>query len=637
VGLLPTQTLAKKPVYIPEIKTVSVQLIYFRPALKQTFFEDYVGDHNVTSNETVVLTVGIPRKQYRAMPIFRTRPSLFLGRFSYRSKGGASGGPIEELEFHVTNWQEIPDGEPIIVSVIPGGPRFTPQALAKLEYPKFNRDMIVDDRWKVYYGLVAEGVEDGITVHNGPHAIVTVNGGNISLVASTRKNGWVDLYEFNKGEGLKLEEGESYAVEVIVNDISVFSKVFTRETSDFPDWTLKVEQQEAVFYEINGYIYDTSNLPLADVTLTLDENHTTTTNKKGYYKLSGLFAGTYTLTATKEGYTFAPVKVTGGNGQPVTIDLVEKKPTQCLLYAVHDTAKPEAQLMTVDLAAEELEIIPLGWQPQKPEISIAVGNFDGDEQDEIVTAAQKGHNTITLSEFDGQTIRSFPTSLSGILLATGDLDGDDKPEIVAASRSANHRSVTVYAADGKMLETVELFTKNTRMVPAIGDIDGDGKDDIIAGSLLKEDQVVIYNSATQQRQSFLVFQEPESRLRKKSDSSGKAAPSNKPTFGVQVATGDFNDDGKNEIVVAMASKGSRVEVYNASGTLQSAFTAFESQKGLVVTVGNVVGDSQPEIIVAETKGNLIRAFSVEGEQLFELEAVKSGTVSSMAVFGCLEE
>ena len=124
VGLLPTQTLAKKPVYIPEIKTVTAQLIYFRPALKQTFFEDYVGDHKVTSNETVVLTVGIPRKQYRAMPIFRTSPSLFLGRFSYDSQGGASGGPIKELYFHVTNWQEIPDGEPIIVTVIPGGQAF---------------------------------------------------------------------------------------------------------------------------------------------------------------------------------------------------------------------------------------------------------------------------------------------------------------------------------------------------------------------------------------------------------------------------------------------------------------------------------------------------------------------------------
>jgi hypothetical protein len=31
------------------------------------------------------------------------------------------------------------------------------------------------------------------------------------------------------------------------------------------------------------------------------------------------------------------------------------------------------------------------------------------------------------------------------------------------------------------------------------------------------------------------------------------------------------------------------------------------------------------------------SFSVEGEQLFELEAVKSGTVDSMAVFGCLNE
>jgi len=96
-------------------------------------------------------------------------------------------------------------------------------------------------------------------------------------------------------------------------------------------------------------------------------------------------------------------------------------------------------------------------------------------------------------------------------------------------------------------------------------------------------------------------------------------------------------DGIDEIVAAMATKGSRIEIYNANGTLQNAFTAFESQKGLVVIVGNVIGDGQPEIIVGEAKGNRIRGFSVDGFQLFEFKAIISGTVSSMAMLGCLDK
>jgi len=450
----------------------------------------------------------------------------------------------------------------------------------------------------------------------------------------------------------------------------VLSQIITKENSDYPNWALAPSPNH--FSEISGYVSDITGEPLAGVTLTAG-NHTTTSNEKGYYQLNHLVVGaTYALEASKEDYHFSPVEFTVGSGQPVNIDLVEKNPTQCLLYAVHDTAKSEAQLLTVDLSADELAITPLGWKPSMPEISLAVGHFDGDEQEEIVTAAQKGHQTITLSELNGQTILSFPTSLSGMLLAAGDLDGDGRAEIIAASRSANRNAVNVYAADSTAQEPIRLFDQNTRIAPAAGDLDGDGFDEIIGGSLLKGDQVAIYNVATQERHVFSVFQ-AESRLRKKATSTAKAKDcekpgqgnqcetvttsepalpepakvsnpkagsglsADKPSFGVQVATGDFNGDGIDEIVAAMATKGSEVEIYNASGTLQNAFTAFESQKGLVVIVGNVIGDGQPEIIVGEAKGNRIRGFSVDGFQLFEFKAIISGTVSSLAMLGCFSK
>lgn len=308
------------------------------------------------------------------------------------------------------------------------------------------------------------------------------------------------------------------------------------------------------------------------------------------------------------------------------IPMPEINQTVCLLYAVHDTTKKESQLFSVDLSMEDFEVKPLGITPLKHDISLATTDLDGDGEDEIAIGAKEGGHTVTLYELDGTKIRSFPVDASGISLATGNLNSDEQAEILVASRAANRKSVSVYATDGTALNPVTLFEQNTRMLPTLGDVDGDQKPDIIAGRLLKEDQVAIYNVATQEFKHFPVFQ---SLVHK--DGKGKT---NGITYGVNVAADDFNNDGKADIIVAQSSKGSQIEIYSQTGNLLNSFTAFESQKGVVVTVGNVIDDGQPEIIVGETNGNFIRGFNFNGEQLFEFQAVKSGTISSLATFRC---
>jgi hypothetical protein len=706
-----------------------------------------------SNDEALFITFEVG-KEYRFYPPVSAAFILYVGQFP-----GYPGDILpywlwseEKQRFQLTeifyNWKQFEENAPIIFTKLGGGnliPEMQ-QAYMTDKTPHFSHSMIVDKRGRIIGGWVCYQ-KTIYELNYLPGAIVNIHSGNTSISLVVDERGQFSIYD---GDGLYLEEGEEYQVEVIVDGVTVLSQTITKENSEYPNWPLAPDPEH--FSEITGYVYDIAGEPLAGVTL-IAGTHTTTTDENGYYRLRHLVIGaTYTLEASKEGYHFNPVEFILGEGQPVTFDLVEKKPTQCLLYAVHDTAKSTAQLLTVDLSANELEITPLDWKLNQAEISLAVGNFDSDGAEEIVTAAQKGGHTIALWELDGQTMGYFDTLLSGILLAAGDLDGDGPSEIIAASRSSDRNTVNVYTANGKMLKTVKLFDNKTRIAPVVGDVDGDGKDDIIAGSLLKANQVAIYYSATQQRQVFSVFQE-ESRLRKKSTSQGKAkgcdkksqgnqcdnettavsepAPSQdsglsqnpevnqnqqsqevnqssgttesvktvdttpstenqnaskhqnsatvdttpstgsqdssenqnsvivesveaidaipstknqnspkvekstQPTYGVQVATGDFDGDGTNEIVAAQASKGSRVEIYHLDGTFQRAFDAFDSQQGVVITVGNVVGDSSPEIIVGEAKGHLIRVFSGDGEQLFEWEAVKRGEVSSLAVFGCL--
>jgi len=297
-------------------------------------------------------------------------------------------------------------------------------------------------------------------------------------------------------------------------------------------------------------------------------------------------------------------------------------PPGCLLYAVHNQSQQESQLFTVNLAAENLEIKPVNLKLSGHDIAVVAADFDGDGEDEIAMAAKEGGHTVTLSELDGTIIRAFPVSARGISVAAGDLNGNGTAEIIVASRAANHDSLQVYAADGTLLGPIVMFDKNTRMSPAVGDIDGDNIVDIIAGRMLKKDKVAVYNSASQALSHLSVFQSV-SRSRK--------------TTGVNVASDDFNSDGKAEIVAVMASKGSQVEIYTSEGTLLNAWTAFDNSDGAVVTVGNVVDDSQPEIIVGEAKGTRIGVFNRDGEKLVEFQAVAHGRVSSLSRFRCQEE
>lgn len=57
---------------------------------------------------------------------------------------------------------------------------------------------------------------------------------------------------------------------------------------------------------ISGRVTDASNSPISNVTISDGAGHTATSNISGTYTLSGLPAGTYTLTPGKSGYTFSP-------------------------------------------------------------------------------------------------------------------------------------------------------------------------------------------------------------------------------------------------------------------------------------------------------------------------------------------
>jgi len=84
----------------------------------------------------------------------------------------------------------------------------------------------------------------------------------------------------------------------------------TRTVTVPPDATGQDFTAMPVTYSISGQVKDDSGHPIASVTISDGAGHTANTDSSGNYAVTGLAAGTYTLTPSKSGYTFSPASRT---------------------------------------------------------------------------------------------------------------------------------------------------------------------------------------------------------------------------------------------------------------------------------------------------------------------------------------
>ncbi|RKZ73464.1 MAG: hypothetical protein DRR19_30975, partial [Candidatus Parabeggiatoa sp. nov. 1] len=435
-------------------------------------------------------------------------------------------------------------------------------------------------------------------------------------------------------------------------------------------------------YSADGHAQDEYGNPLVGVLLEI-EGKTVVTDENGYYQIEGLEEGTYTLVASKEGYQFTPITFTVDADNPeVTLPAL----TAINIYEpriVIAKDKGDKEILIMNASGEILNRISTKGFHHK-EIDLATGDFNGDGSDYIVVSAK---DDVALYTFDGQLINTFSIKKHKEKesdVAVGDINGDGEPEIVLAAKKGHDGSVIIYAKDGTLLDTVKLFDKKKEISIAVGDMDGDGVDEIIIGSL-KTNEVIIdevtftaFGTTTETRNGSVRKPAKPDNGGKKTDkgngdkkvtichvppgnpnavitltisenalpahlehgdtlkecNTGKAGKGKK--YGANVAAGDLSGNGKDEIVVAMASKGSIIEIYTGDLQLLAAFDAFEDKKGkkgkngVIVTTGDLNNDGKAEIIASEVKGTEIRFFDIEGHQIGDGFHIDEGKLVSLA-------
>ena len=220
---------------------------------------------------------------------------------------------------------------------------------------------------------------------------------------------------------------------------------------------------------------------------------------------------------------------------------------------------------------------------------------------------------IKILNSDGSVYKEFfaysPYFTGEINVAVGDIDLDGSEEVITGAGAGGGPHVRAFNVNGILKRQFFAYDPNSRggVNIAVADVTGDGADEIITGPGRGEKPLIkVFNQTGEVISSFLAYDENF-------------------TGGVNVAAGDFNHDGKAEIVTGAGSSGGpHVRVFDYAGNVISQFFAFNQvfTGGVNVAVGDLHGDGQNEVIVSPESKSVptVKIFNYRGGLLASILA-----------------
>ena len=219
---------------------------------------------------------------------------------------------------------------------------------------------------------------------------------------------------------------------------------------------------------------------------------------------------------------------------------------------------------------------------------VAMADFDGDGHLDLVVSSVGGGAALARGHGDGTFTQSAQFGYDDIALLATDWNGDGKPDVVALRETNNAYELAVYAGHGDGTFQAPLLYGIRSVVSdfALADLDGDGHLDVVVaeGSASPGDlstlSVVLGNTVGLQGAPYI----------------GDIPSTTSAHF--QAASGDFNDDGKLDLVaMESVSKGWGVQLATGIDQWTAAPTVFSN--GAPAVVGDFNRDGKLDVVVPE--------------------------------------